>query len=109
MFKWRQTGLKMYLFAAPLATSSVICDVTAGRPRLAAYFARWHAANLISAGESVVYSDTEDIDQQENGCICSQPFILEPEPDNDEHEQVLGMSISNPTGEAQPASSASQS
>ena len=63
----------------------------------------------LSAGESVVYSDTEDTDQQENGCIDSQPFKFEPEPDNDEPEQALGMSISNLTREAQPTSSASQS
>jgi hypothetical protein len=35
----------MYPYAAPLATLPVICDVTEGRPSLAAYFSRWHAAN----------------------------------------------------------------
>ena len=61
----------------------------------------------LSAGESLVYSDIEDTDHQENGCIGSQPFQFEH--DNDEPEQALGMSISDPTGETQLASNASQS
>ena len=50
------------------------------------------ACGKLSAGESVVYSDIEDTDHQENGCIESQPFQFEPEPDNEDPEQALGIS-----------------
>jgi hypothetical protein len=54
------------------------------------------ACGKLSARESVVYSDIEDTDHQENGCIGSQPFQFEPEPDNEEPEQALGISITSP-------------